>query len=205
MAQQILELRKDIEENPESYLLVDNLKSASKGWSKFQIISDGKGTTIKASEEGKETHIFVRCKECGVIYSYNKSNGTSNMVRHQCFITKTGKPTKNQKDRVTKAATMMCIEDIRPYQLVDGPGLRKFAQTLIDIQHETSTKLIASDLIPCGNTVGRHVHEIAENTKVKVKNEILNVEQDEVGVSFCTDAWTDDTNKVCVKLFNFIF
>lgn len=174
----------------------NNAKGTSKAWNKFQMVCDSSGSTIHATEEGKESHSFVRCKECGTIYSYQKAYGTSNMVKHQCFTTKTGKPTKIQKDRVTKAATIMCIQDIRPYQLVDGTGFREFGQALLDAQYESTTKLLASDLIPHGTTVGRHVHEAAETTKTKIMKAIREVEHDEIGVSFCTDAWTDDTNKV---------
>lgn len=132
---------------------------------KFQFIADSDGNFLKGRQAGRENIKFVKCKDCSAVYSFQPSSGTSTLINHKCIDEYTHKPSRAQKDKISEAAPEMCLQDLRPYKLVDGDGFQKFIQAILDVQFNSDKRLPAQELVPHSTTVGRRVHSMAEDVK----------------------------------------
>lgn len=205
MTNEINNLKTLINEGQNDYTFVDCKAKRSDVWQKFQVVSDSEGKPVYSSE--KPDHQFVRCKTCYEIFLHNSIKGTTVIKRHSCGEasdsieqTNKNKASAEQKRETLEAILKFVVKDLRPFHLVDCDGFIEFVQAILKIQYKCTKLLDAKDLLPHSTTIGRHVHEFAEKSKVKVKDFLGKVDATDVGIAFGTDIWTDPNSKVNSKL-----
>lgn len=151
---------------------------------------------------------FVSCIKCKVVMSYLTNKGNSHLNRHKCALLSTIAHTSSMDSFVTKkkkivpmstlndckkACVQFCSRDIRPMDIVAGPGFINLANYLIKVGSQFG-EVSAEDLLPHPTTVKRHLLKIAEYKRNLLINFIKPfIEMD--AVSATTDMWTDNYKK----------
>ena len=90
-----------------------------------------------------------------------------------------------EKTELVNVISNMCATDIRSFSIVEGVGLRKFAEKLISIGAKHGNVSV-DDILPSARTVSRHVYTEAE----KKRAELRKVFQKQKRFVVTTDWWT---------------
>lgn len=148
--------------------------SGAKWWSRFHRIRDNEGRKVA----------FVQCNQCLTLLAYDsKKTGTSSLSTHaqSCRATRpnnnhnivkmfsrpsTSTVSADMKRLVAESIAEMCAKDIRPFEIVSGPGFESFCQTLLDIGRKNQDFINAQSLLPDPTTVSRRLQSIAESKRI---------------------------------------
>lgn len=170
-------------------------------WRKFERLKvDGKVCQV------------IRCKECGTTiphrtgtaydHSEGRSSGNAPLSRHTCPkgsntsqlpITAVLKKTipdgmkRAEKKVVAEALGDMCVEDMRPFSLVEGSGFLKASQALINVGAKHG-KVDARDVLPGRTTISKVVSERGELARQRLGRELV----DQPFLAASTDIWTEE-------------
>lgn len=194
--EEIKNLQEKCENGQNQFIFVDSTRRSSV-WKKFQFIVDVDGNKLESS--AKVNFYFIRCKECGQVKDYNSLKGTNSLLNHSCTKISNEKfceASADEKSKATAAVTKFVIQDLRPFETVNGEGFLNFLQQILIIQHKNKSLLHARSLIPDASTIGRHVHEECFKSKESVKTLFKEINESDVGIAFGIDAWKDPSNKV---------
>ncbi len=165
---------------------------------------------IKCSNN--EYQPFVQCRFCNEILSYSISNGTSTISYHvkSCLdkssklkTNKTihsylSKPTEvnvtfDNKRLITIACAKLCSFDIRPFNIVKGPGFTFLCQSLIDLGYQYGIAKLgapsATSLLPDPTNISRTISQISAGYREKLKNMLKNDLQGVKLIGVSTDYW----------------
>jgi len=158
---------------------------------------------------------FVKCTACSTLLKWKAKDGTSGLKAHvkSCpaqrkntavtplaeFLTcDSVTPTSasrqhlTTRDRldVTECIVRFCARDIRPFNVVEGEGFKDLADKLIHLGAKYGD-IPASEVLPSGRTLSRHVDDICSKERDALKSTLLGI--DRFGVT--TDLWThEDTS-----------
>jgi hypothetical protein len=155
---------------------------------------------------------FVQCRLCNDILTYSILNGTSTISYHvKNCLDKSKKSKKNKtldsyftkpaevnvtfddKRSITIACAKLCSFDIRPFNIVKGPGFTYLCQSLIDLGYRYGTAKLgapsASLLLPDPTNISRTVSQIADEYREKLKDILKNDLQCVKLVGVSTDYW----------------
>uniref|UniRef100_A0A3B3T3J7 BED-type domain-containing protein n=1 Tax=Paramormyrops kingsleyae TaxID=1676925 RepID=A0A3B3T3J7_9TELE len=172
-------------------------KFTSAVWKQFSLVVDKNGDRLN----------FAACNFCKEVYPYSADFGTSGLRNHKCsqlrraaasshsmtkFFDK--KPSSADKVKFKESCAFFVASDIRPYNIVAGPGFAQLIQTAIDIGASRG-KIDASELIPDRRTVGRCTSELANRALEKLSKLLDNNDFSNGGV-ITADMWSDDYRKL---------
>ena len=101
------------------------------------------------------------------------------------------------KKNVVEAAVQLVANDIRPFSIVDGKGMRTFCQTLIAVGAAYG-KVDANALLPARNTVSRQLYQIAAEERGNIVNLVGKAISNNGGIAMTVDLWTDNYQKQCI-------
>ena len=79
---------------------------------------------------------YVACKKCLKCFKYDSHNtGTFHLSRNisKCNETLNSNVASQAKSEVLNAAVSVVVKDLRPFSVLEGKGMKEFAQTFIDI------------------------------------------------------------------------
>lgn len=197
VARQIEILTKKFESGQNEFVLKNNSSQRSEIWQMFQQIYDLEGNKVMCTEPGKENLGFVRCKNCGKIYSFSSQKGTTVLIYHKCGKKPiTCAASNKQKTEVLIEASKFCIADVQPFCIVDGSGFLSFCQSLLSIQSKSKSMLDARKLVPHSSLIEKKTHEIAKETRKTTVELVKSVDVSEVGLAFTIELLADKTNRV---------
>ncbi|CAF1471176.1 unnamed protein product [Adineta steineri] len=182
--------------NPNYRLLKnDSTKSLSAWWRAFGFIFN-----LNENKEFEQIPGFISCLKCFQTFRYGFKSGTKHFVEHanKCFplatkiadvagtnelkcsqwkLEQVGVQRKMQltpKDQhqlKELCAKWVCC-DMRPFTIVEDDGLQRLANMFIKIGSQYGL-VDAKNVIPSRHTVGRAVHEIADQIRDKIKEELI--------------------------------
>ncbi|GJQ76447.1 hypothetical protein Trydic_g2160 [Trypoxylus dichotomus] len=161
------------------------------------------------------------CKRISQYLSHIK--GTSNLLKHKCnvqrntitsvakcepetsiSVTKDNEDTlvqnsislitKDNKDTLVQNSISLITKDILPFELLDGEGMKDFAQCLIDAG-ATYGKANVNDLLPHSTTISKHVKSMADRMRCELKSE-LELVFSSIGGAIAVNMWTDHQRKI---------
>lgn len=175
-------------------------KSRSKIWDIFCQIEKDDGNVIEG---------VVLCEKCNHILKYNGKQ-TSNLIRHKCYIAQNcnvalKKIGDAEKQTFLLACSQWVVEDCRPFSAVDGEGFKKVVEALLTIGTKYGNHLDISDMVPDSITISRRINNIADEKRLKFKDE-LRMAIESGTASITSDLWTDDfvKRKFLCATFHFI-
>jgi hypothetical protein len=165
---------------------------------------------IKCSNN--EYQPFVQCQLCNEILSYSISNGTSTISYHvKNCLDKSNQLKKNEtldkflskstevhvsfddKRSITVACAKFCSFDIRPFNIVKGPGLTALCQSLINLGYQYGISKLgtpsANSLLPDPTNISRTISQIADDYREKLKTILKNDLQGVKLIGISTDYW----------------
>jgi Hermes transposase DNA-binding domain/BED zinc finger len=155
---------------------------------------------------------FVQCNICREILSYSMPNGTSTISYHvKNCVDKSNKLKNNKtldnylskpkevtvtgddKRSITIACAKFCSFDIRPFNIVKGPGFAYLCQSLLDLGYQYGTAKLgtpsASSLLPDPTNVSRTISRISEEYRERLKGILKNDLQNVKLIGVSTDYW----------------
>ena len=203
---------KDVEEKlrkKELVLLSQSGKSSV--WKDMAIVAKPDETTGCENVSTRKLN-YVACKKCLNCFKYDSHNtGTSHLSRHisKCNGTinsntsgrqlKLTFPRRNvasqAKSEVLNAAVSVVVKDLRPFSVLEGRGMKEFAQTLIDIGAKHG-KVAIDDVLPSRNTIASKVKSTASTQKSNLLSSLKMAVQDNCGFGVTADLWTDNYKKL---------
>ena len=83
------------------------------------------------------------------------------------------------KSEVLNAAVSVVVKDLRPFLVLEGRGMKEFAQTLIDIGAKHG-KVAIDDVLPSRNTIASKVRSTASTQKSNLLSSLKMAVQDNV-------------------------
>jgi len=109
-------------------LKISEKRGRSKVWTVFGRLVDANGDEISG---------MVACRTCQKLYK-SSAHGTSNLVKHKCYVNSRGDLKKididsERKRKITKAVTEWSVENCRPFSIVQDNGLRKVLNIFLEI------------------------------------------------------------------------
>ena len=166
---------------------------------------------VKVHLDDKFTN-YVKCNMCSTLLKWKAKDGTSGLKAHTkaCpalrsntavtpltgFVRcESAVPTTSQRRQLTptdRAAVSECIVRFcaRDINVVEGQGFKEVAQKLIHLGAKYGD-IQASDVLPSGRTLSRHVGDIVTKERDALKSKLIGI--DRFGVT--TDMWThEDTS-----------
>lgn len=182
--------------------------------------------TTEDDNETKLAHFVVcREPTCSTVYQYCGRYGTNAMNRHSCektlarksktaaaafknsdavkdtqdirkMMRSSKKPSQAEKQLMTKALTMWCATDLRPFEIVAGTGFHNVLQVVADIQARSKHKVFVEDLICHPTTIARNLIGMADEKRQILESALKKLAEQNIWRGFTTDLWTDDINKV---------
>ena len=91
-----------------------------------------------------------------------------------------------------------CATNIRPFQIVEDEGFLNVSQILLDLGARYSRspvgKITAEKVLPCSNTVKRHIQSLAEIARADIIPR-LSAAGARGELAFSPDIWTDKHRK----------
>lgn len=148
----------------------------------------------------------VICKKCDdwKIIKHESKNGTAPLTNHinqnhksdmepssaqkqsrmESYTRRTVPKTENS--RIADSAAICCALDFRPMFMIEGEGMLRLAQTLINVGAKCG-KVDTAGVLPSADTVTRHLHNIYDSTREKVVEHFKVVDF----VNITTDHWTN--------------
>jgi hypothetical protein len=188
--------------------LKENKDGKAACWKKFSLVETKNGSLIFGWA------VCVDCRCCVMFKSKLsdgsiKNYGTTNMTDHMksCYasqgkqLTMAGfvkrvpgkKFSDTEKTAVKEAQVRLVVEGGTSFAFVDNPGLRSFAQIMIQIGSKHGNINVEDVLYgPC--TVRDAVFNKMEQCQQSIKKQV-SISSKYNAVSFCTDMTTDDINK----------
>ena len=141
---------------------------------------------------------YVACKTCFKAFRFlSHKTGTTHLKRHiEDCKDRSGKPGKISQSKLVEAAAQLVANDIRPFSILGGKGMRTFCQTLIDVG-ATYGKVDKNALLPARNTVSRQLHQIAAEERGNIVNLVEKAISNNGGVAMTVDLWTGNYKKQC--------
>lgn len=150
---------------------VDPQKYPSPAWNNFYRVHDGDDKPLN----------FAQCKSCKLVVTYSHAAGTNGIGRHPCCKNATAAVGTSRisafcghpklpigvKQRFVKDCAVFVAQDIRPYNIVSGPGFTKLIQSAIKIG-ATIGNVDASELIPHRTTVADSTRKLSVDARTKV-------------------------------------
>jgi len=166
------------------------------------------GTVTK----GGESLSYVACKVCFKAFRFlGHKTGTTHLKRHiedckdkagnskkrlqskLCFPTV--KLPEQAKKKVVKAAVQLAANDMRPFSILDGKGMRIFCQSLVDVG-ATYGKVDVNELLPSRNTVSKKLHQTAGDERRNIVKLLEKAIFDNGGIGMTVDLWIDNYKKI---------
>jgi len=149
--------------------LLENIDGKAAFWKCFNKV-------VYNNDMGKETG-FVCCTKCKVLMGYTYNKGSSHLGRHKCvllsresknsmlpFLTKKNKSLPNNVLNECKEKYIQFVcQDIRPMDIVSGPGFKSLASYLIEVGSQFG-QIDVDDLLPHPTTISRN---LIKNTDTK--------------------------------------
>jgi len=165
-------------------------------WEAFGIVYDRSNVKLD----------YAACKSCNKVYTFKTSTGTATISKHKCPVP-TSKVaaakvffkkhiiTKQVKETMTAATVDYCATDMRPFESLNGSGLKAFIQTALDIGSSSTGRVTIDELLTNPTIVSRNVDSRARNGRKKLTL-VLNKHFD-LGLNVaCTfDLWMDTVKK----------
>lgn len=179
-------------------------------WDKMYFVHERDGEKrVMFNQDGKD-YEFVACVDCKTVWSYISTSGTSTLKQHKCPGSATnraiagpmreyctqGKPLTADKKRITLALADFCAQDLRPFNIVKGPGFKNMIQTVLDIAVKHNKRLLVDDLVCEPINVRRNATERASSGRAILQRILEEHLSTGMYVACTLDMWTDDINKV---------
>lgn len=179
--------------------LLDKVDGKAEFWKCFYKV-------VFNNETEKETG-FVCCTKCKTLMAYTYNTGSSHLSRHKCmlvsreskssmlsFVTKKNKslPNNVMNECKEKCIKFVC-QDIRPMDIVSGPGFKDLASYLIKVGSQFG-QIDVDDLLPHPTTISRN---LIKNSDAKREQLFISIKPFLIAnmVSATTDMWTDNYKK----------
>lgn len=150
-----------LQEIKEGILEIVHVQGISPVWKKFSKILNAK-TKLSAG--------YVQCGECRNLVTFNKMSGSSNLLKHKCGIVPDQvyniipvEKLANIRNDIMLASVSFCAIDMKPPEVLCGPGFLKFAQSLITACGKYGN-IDVNEIIPNVNAVKRKTSEMKEET-----------------------------------------
>lgn len=178
--------------------LLEKVDGKAEFWKCFKI--------VVFNETEKETG-FVCCTKCNTLMAYTYNTGSSLLNRHKCvlvsreskssmlsFVTKKNKslPNNVMNECKEKCIRFVC-QDIRPIDIVSGPGFKSLASYLIKFGSQYG-QIDVDDLLPHSTTISRNLIKNSDTKREQLFTSIKPFLIDNM-VSATTDMWTDNYKK----------
>lgn len=182
-----------------------NTKFYSNVWKRFKAVEIHDPEAIATKEatiEGKSIHLvekFVACESCLSLFTYEPSKGTSHMNKHKCYnpanqqtritnFTEASKRKVPEQDqqRLNCAIVRFIATSLRPYSIMDDPGLRNLLQEYgalcakygnINVDQVVRKRRASKELI----------HQRYQEIVGTLRDELTEV----YGVGYTSDVWTE--------------
>ena len=147
---------------------------------------------------------FVVCNTCNdnKLHKYDTEKGTGainlHVESHSSSTNSTGviqakidcytkrKVKDADKSKMSGAAAVCCAIDFRPFTMIEGIGMINLIQTAINIGSKRG-QINAADVLSKGDAVRKHLDEIYDDLKLKLKAHIEKI----ASTNLTTDHWTD--------------
>ena len=97
------------------------------------------------------------------------------------------------KDKMTDACVKMCSVDLRPFSVVNGPGFKNVAQSLIEVGAKFGN-VNAEEVLPHSPTISRKTCVVAEKVREKFLPEVKEALEMK-SCAFDADMWSDKYTK----------
>ncbi|CAF3943160.1 unnamed protein product [Rotaria sp. Silwood1] len=170
--------------NSEEFKIVLRDKSQSRQysadwWSIFGIPTQTLGEKCYSMQN------FVACKECKTVYRYSRTTSSDKIKKHECYLeTIKQQNTKNSLSAFESTAyvksTQSTLSNYSFGQISNhGSGIKM-----------KDANLKINNFIPSRYTISRNIHSIAEQTRAKFKELLLEPLKNDA-VTLSPDLWTD--------------
>lgn len=196
------DIKKKIDE--EEYFLKPKV-GKSEIWKRFKQVFDKDDVLVPD---------VIACDNCHKVFRFDShKTGTSTLLKHKCMPSSKGaqgksidsffkeketvpsvqKPSQEDKKIIIEKITKFVCRDLRSFNIIKGKGFQELAQSLISLGSRCGD-MDVKDVLPDPTTVSRNIHQIAQNIRDEVKEELGNTIE-KWGGAVTLDLWTDDYKK----------
>jgi hypothetical protein len=187
----------DLKSNGGEYVIRNNGPGKKSGvWEAFSIVYNRSNVKLD----------YAACKSYNKVYTFKTSIGTTTISKHKCPIPasevavakvffKKHIVTKQEKETMTTTAADYCATDMRPFESLNGLGLKALIQTALDIRSSSTGRVTIDELLANSTTVSRNVDSRARNGRKKLTLVLKKHFDLSLNVASTLDLWTNAIKK----------
>lgn len=166
------------------YRIASKRKTRSKAWEIFgEIITDTHEIIAN----------FVACRSCFTVLRHY-GNTTTNLIQHSCV--QETLPSSSRKIKIEKfdqklvlnKCTNFCIQDLRPFSIVNGNGFQELIETCIKMGAKYGEHIDVKSMLPDPTTISNSLDDLMKRVKELITHELA----DSLKLAVTTDLWSDD-------------